>query len=349
MSIRLGGNNWATMLGEGLVSGAQSVAQRKLEELSKRSQQERTEKGLEAFPGLSEMQRKQFSMLDPRTLQLALQLTSKQQMGEQAGSNLMNILSSLGIGQNGENMPGSSNEASPNSSGPNPYIDPNQVLPVAKFAHEIQQGKRKEAQKEDFVARKENTPFKEELRKDIEFGTDIKRVLDNIEQSLGRGAKTGLIAANSPNFLLDEETQGIRRNLADLVTLSSQAKGQGRGSDLLRKMIKEGKISLDMDPAAIKNAIGEMRSALNFDESVLESADEIIQKNNGKEPKDLFKKARDLAIKKEHKFNRMTSLEKFKFLIDNPKERKDIRQFEYDGQIYVRDDNDNWELYNAKV
>lgn len=104
---------------------------------------------------------------------------------------------------------------------------------------------------------KADEKFDTKVVNDVETAQDIVGLLDSIDEIIDRGDfGYGGGASLVPNALLstvyNEDTQALNNLFNALIVKQSAAESQGRGSDLLRKMIAEGKLSLGQHPEVMK-------------------------------------------------------------------------------------------------
>ncbi len=192
----------------------------------------------------------------------------------------------------------------------------------------------------------ENQAFIKKSQTAAEYADEITPLLDEVEDILSRGQfETGTYSALKASInpaLLEGDTQLLHNTLQNILTkqTSAESQGQGRGSDLLRKMIAEGKLSLGQSPENLESVIKRLRKDIAHKKMVANIGNELVA--SGKVPSNLSEKARQLATHEEEKFERLADDKKVQYLLDNPQKMLHIRSLDLDGKKYYRDENNNW-------
>lgn len=144
--------------------------------------------------------------------------------------------------------------------------------------------------------------YAERVQNRAEIADEIEPILDNIEQILKKGPyssknpegfNTGFIESLSPVGLLKNSTTQDLNNLINaLITKQATLESQGKGSDLLRNMIKDGKLSLAQKPTSLNNTFERLKKSNEEDQKKAETLQGILQRNEGKSVGNLREKVK---------------------------------------------------------
>jgi len=185
--------------------------------------------------------------------------------------------------------------------------------------------------------------FLENLESKVEFADELLPIIDEIQDLLDEGEyTTGIIASYTPNSILGKfpfgkNTQELDNRLSKLLAKYTQAEGKGRGSDLMRKLIKEGKLGIGQKPEVIQGALDQLR---NEQEKIVltdQARHELFEKNGERYPADIAYKARQLAAKKE------MDMKKREKLLPDINSVPDDEGIDINGVVYVKNPtNTRW-------
>jgi len=129
--------------------------------------------------------------------------------------------------------------------------------------------------------------------------TEMKPILDDIKEIIARNNyDTGFVSALTGDLdpsLLTGDSQLLYHRFNALLSKQMAAETTGRGSDLLRGVIKAGKLNLGLEPENIKTLISNLEREFQRKELESEKTAEYIA--SGKPPLDLGQKVRQEAIK----------------------------------------------------
>lgn len=193
----------------------------------------------------------------------------------------------------------------------------------------------------------QNDRFVKKAESDVEFAEEVLPLLDEVEEIVARGkykhGASEVLKSKIDPSLLTGDTQTLHNTLQNILTIQSNAasRGQGRGSDLLRKMIAEGKLGIGQEPKTLRHRLDAIKKDVLKKKHAASVLAEIEE--SGKIPVNLADKVRSRVTAEQEKFNRLSDAKKVEYLFNNPKKLTYIRTLEYDGKNYVRDENDNWE------
>lgn len=145
--------------------------------------------------------------------------------------------------------------------------------------------------------------YAERVESRAEVADEIEPILNDIGSILKKGPydskknpegyNTGLIESYSPISLLKNSTTQDLNNLMNaLITKQSTLESQGKGSDLLRNMIKDGKLSLGQTPKSLQNTYERLVKANKEDQDKAKTLEGIISQNEGKSVSNLRDKVK---------------------------------------------------------
>jgi len=139
------------------------------------------------------------------------------------------------------------------------------------------------------TVRQENKKFNEDLDKELLNVTKVDKVLDEVESLLDKVGyfDTGLIGSSKPKTLRSNVAQRLDQEFNKLIVLESKIQGQGRGSDLLRRMVKEGKFSLEQSPEVMRENLRELRGVNQSVRDLGEARKRVLKQAGGEQPEDL--------------------------------------------------------------
>lgn len=191
----------------------------------------------------------------------------------------------------------------------------------------------------------QNDRFIKHAETDVEFADEVLPLLDEVEEIVARGQyKRGpaeVLKAKIDPSLLTGDTQALHNTLQNLLTKQAAAETKGgRGSDLLRKMVAEGKLSIGQEPATLEKRLDAIRKDVIKKKHTASVAADIQE--SGKVPINLAEKVRSTVKAEQEKFDRLSDAKKVEFLLSNPKKLTYIRDIDYNGNVWVRDENNNW-------
>lgn len=139
------------------------------------------------------------------------------------------------------------------------------------------------------TTRQENKDYNEKLSQELNNTSKIDKILDEIEPLLKKVGPldTGVIGSLRTGGWKSKVAQRLDQEFSRLVVLESKLQGQGRGSDLLRKMVKEGKFSLYQDPEVMKDNLRQLREENQAVRDQAQVRRKIIKEHGGEQPEDL--------------------------------------------------------------
>lgn len=135
---------------------------------------------------------------------------------------------------------------------------------------------------------KEDQQFGLDLSKRIDYAPKILRGLDEIDKLVEKkDIQWGLIASKAPVSQLNDNTKKLVNKFAQVLAQQVQSAGQGRGSDLLRNIIKEGKFTLEQGPSVWRDVSAGLREDTEYDEKLYKARHDILKEYGGKPPAEL--------------------------------------------------------------
>jgi hypothetical protein len=143
---------------------------------------------------------------------------------------------------------------------------------------------------------KEDQQFGLDLSKRIEYGRKIEKNLDEIDSLVEKpDINWGLIASKAPISTLNTNTKKLVNKFAQVLGQQVQASSQGRGSDLLRKIIQEGKFTLEQGPEVWREVSAGLREDVEYDNELYKARHNILKEYGGKPPQELAYLTRERA------------------------------------------------------
>lgn len=135
---------------------------------------------------------------------------------------------------------------------------------------------------------KEDQQFGLDLSKRIDYAPKILKALDDIDTLTNKpDIQWGLIASKVPRSQLNTNTKKLVNKFAQVLAQQVQSASQGRGSDLLRNIIKEGKFTLEDGPEVWREVSSGLRGDVDYDERLYKARHNILKEYGGKPPAEL--------------------------------------------------------------
>lgn len=154
--------------------------------------------------------------------------------------------------------------------------------------------------------------------------------------------QTSVFAAHAPTSFLNEPTRKMKQKMSKILTEMIQSDAQGRGSDLMRRIISEGKLELQQGPAVWREVINELRDEQE-DNLRLDEIKNSIRRTLGSTPDDIGELARSQLSQSKTEFNALPDSEKISYLFNNPDIMKWITEItDENGKVIARRTKDGW-------
>ena len=167
---------------------------------------------------------------------------------------------------------------------PNVGQPPQQAAPIG-FGEALRLGSEKQGVKSQSQISKEDQQFGLELQKKIDSGVDLERDLDRIDKLINnKDINWGFIASKVPIAQLNTDTKKLVNLFSDILVKQTKVAGQGRGSDLLRKMVEAGKFNLEQGPEVWKDISDRLREEVDYDKKLYKTRHDILREYGGKPP-----------------------------------------------------------------
>lgn len=167
---------------------------------------------------------------------------------------------------------------------------------------------------------------------------EIDEYIDKHEKDI----QTSLFAAHAPTSMLNEPTRKMKQKMSKILTEMIQADAQGRGSDLMRRIISEGKLELQQGPTVWREVINELREEQE-DNLQLDEIKNDIRRTLGNVPDDIGELARSQLAQEKTEFNTLPDSEKINYLFSNPGKMKWITEItDENGKVIARRSKDGW-------
>lgn len=142
------------------------------------------------------------------------------------------------------------------------------------------------------VILKENEPFLKKIESEKEADQEIYPVLSEMSELLDSGIPTGPLAGRIPGALLSKEADRYDQ-LTRQIVLKDLGKFKGVRSKYLAELVQSAKINrhqlTDTQASEIKKRARESLDGM----LVADFVDQVVQENNGKQPKGLEKSVKD--------------------------------------------------------
>lgn len=188
--------------------------------------------------------------------------------------------------------------------------------------------------------------FIENTEKKAELAGPLLKELNAIEDYIdkhGKEISTDIFSANAPDSFLNTPTKELRRKMSAFLNKLIQIESSGRGSDLLRRIISEGKLNLQQGPEAWKEALTELRGEQQDNLRLAELKDEI-RKTFGYTPEDIAGLARETLSTETGEFKSLPDSEKVQYLFNHPNQMKWITEItDENGKVIARRSGKGWQ------
>ena len=189
--------------------------------------------------------------------------------------------------------------------------------------------------------------FVQDTENKAKLARPLLKELNIIEDYIDENEKeisTDILSANAPDSFLNRPTKELRRKMSAFLNKLIQIESSGRGSDLLRKVIQEGKLNLQQGPEVWREALNELRDEQQDNLRLSELKDEI-RHAYGKTPEDISGIARDQLAVESTEFKSLPDEEKIVYLFNNPNKMKWITELnDESGKVIARRTKNGWKM-----